>query len=90
MYIKDKITVLKFLNFSITQILCEINFGQSRSAKSAILAHLKALNFDFYEFLYFLKAEVYLNYLTKFRTPKMAKMAFLGLLDPQKLISRKI
>ena len=52
-------TVLKFHNFSITQILREINFGDSRSAKSAILTHLETLNFDLYEFLHFLKAETY-------------------------------
>ena len=27
------------LDFSITQILCEINFGKSRSQKSSIIAH---------------------------------------------------
>ena len=47
----------KFHDFSITQILHEINFGDSRSPKSAILPHLETLNFDFYEFLHFLKAE---------------------------------
>ena len=52
-------TMWKFHDFSITQILREINFGDSRSAKSAILTHLEALNFDFYEFLHFLKAEIY-------------------------------
>ena len=40
-------TVWKFHNFSITQILRQINFGDSRSAKAAILAHLEALNLDF-------------------------------------------
>ena len=29
------------------------------SAKSAILTHLEGLNFDFYEFLHFSKAEIY-------------------------------
>ena len=47
------------VDFSITQILREINFGDTRSAKSAILTHLEALNIDFYEFLQFLKAEIY-------------------------------
>ena len=47
----------KFQDFFITQILREINFGDSRSAKSAILTHLEALKFDFYEFLHFQKAE---------------------------------
>ena len=40
----------KFHDFSITQILREINFGNCKSAKSAILTHLVILNFDFYEF----------------------------------------
>ena len=51
-------TVWKFQDFSITQILREINFEESGSAKSAILPHLEAVNFDFYEFLHFLKAEI--------------------------------
>ena len=40
-------TVWKFQDFSITQILREIKYGDSKNAKSAILAHLEALNFDF-------------------------------------------
>jgi len=51
-------TVWKFQDFSITQILREINFGESGSAKSAILTHLDALNLDYYEFLHFWKAEI--------------------------------
>ena len=51
------VTVWKFQDFSITQILREINFGGSRSAKSATLTHLDSLNFYFNEFLHFLKAE---------------------------------
>ena len=49
-------TVWKFQNFSITQILREIKFGDFGGPKNAILTHLEALNFDLYEFLYFLKA----------------------------------
>ena len=49
----------KFHDFSITQILREINFVDSRSAQSAISTHLDALNFDNNEFLHFLKAEIY-------------------------------
>ena len=56
---KQTPTVWKFQNFSITQILREIIFRDSRSAKFAILTHSEALNFDFYEFLHFLKAEIY-------------------------------
>ena len=52
-------TVWKFHNFAITQILREINFDDSKSAKSAILTHLEILNFEFDEFLTFLKAEIY-------------------------------
>ena len=44
---------------SLSRNLREINFGDSRSAKSAIFTHLEALNFDFYEFFHFLKAEIY-------------------------------
>ena len=36
----------KFHPFSITQILCEINFWDSRSVKSTISAYLEPLNFD--------------------------------------------
>jgi len=52
-------TAWKFYDFFITQILREINFGNSRSAKSAILPHFQVLNFDFYAFLHFLKADIY-------------------------------
>ena len=38
----------KFHDFSITQILHEINFGDSKSAKSVILTHFEALNFNFW------------------------------------------
>ena len=50
-------TVWKFHNFCITHILREIKFWDSRSAKSAIVTILEALNFDLYELLHFLKAE---------------------------------
>ena len=48
----------KFQDFPITQILREINLRDSRRAKCAILTHLEALDFHFYEFLHFLKAEI--------------------------------
>ena len=54
-------TVWKFHDFCIIQILREINFGKSGSAKSGIFTHLEALNFKFYEFLHFWKSEIYLN-----------------------------
>ena len=62
------------MSFSITQILREINLGDSRSAKSAILTHLEALNLDFCEFLHFLKVEMHQNDI--FRALKIAKIAF--------------
>ena len=46
-------TVWKFQDFSIIQILREINFGDSRSAKSANLTYLQVLHFAFNEILYF-------------------------------------
>ena len=64
-------SVWKFQEFTITQILCENNFEDSRSANSAISTNLVALNFDFYEFLHFLKSEIYQR--TIFRAPKIAK-----------------
>ena len=67
----------KFHDFSIIQNLREINFGNSRSAKFTILAHLVALNFDFYDILHFLEAQIY--QITKFRAPRMAKTAVLEL-----------
>ena len=42
--------VWKFHDFSSTQILREINFGDSRNTKSAILTHLEAQNFNFHDF----------------------------------------
>ena len=35
--------VLKFHDFSVTQILCEINFAESKSSKTPVLAFLGAL-----------------------------------------------
>jgi len=51
--------VWKCDDFSITQILREIDIGDFRSAKSAISTHLEALNFAFYAFVHFLKADIY-------------------------------
>ena len=47
-------TKWKFHDFAITQILREIKFEDYKSAKSAIVTHLEAMNFDLYEFLHFL------------------------------------
>ena len=53
-----KTTVWKFQNFSITHFLREIKVGDFCGPKFAILTQSEALNFDFYEFLHFLKAEI--------------------------------
>ena len=60
-------------DFSITQNLREINFGNCRSEKSALLTHLVALNCDFYEFLHFLRLKFTKS--TKFTASKFAKTA---------------
>ena len=74
--------------FCIIQILREINFTDSGSAKSVILTHFEALNFDFHEFLHFLKAAIY--QMNKFTALQMVKMAVFALLKSSKMISRKI
>ena len=66
-------TVWKFHDFYITKILREIRCRDFRSAKSAILTTLGALNFEFYEFLHFLNAEI--SKLTQFRDPKIVEKA---------------
>ena len=86
--VMSRSTVWKFQDFPVTQILREINFWDSKNAKLAILTHLEALNFDFQEFLHFLKAVIY--QIDKIQSPKMAKTAVLEHLDSPKLISRKI
>ena len=78
-------TVWKFHNFSITQNLREINFGDSRSAKFAISTHLESLYFDFYECLHYLKVGMgQINQIQSplngknatFRTPRCSKIDF--------------
>ena len=80
--------VWKFQDFSITQILREINLWESRSVKSVILTHFEALNFDFYAFLYLLKAEIRQKW--KFSATNCVKMTNFTLLEFPKLVSRKI
>ena len=77
----------KFHDFSITQILREINLGDCRSAKSAISKYSEALNLDFYKFFHFLMAEMYQ---INSEPLKMAKRVILELLESPTLISRKI
>ena len=78
-------TVWKFHDFSTSQILREIIFWDSRSAKSTILTHLVSLNFEFTDFCTFWRLEF-----TRIQSPKDGKKANSVLLDSRKLISRKI
>ena len=64
-------TVWKFHNFTITQILREINFGAFLRCKMSHFSHLETLSFDFCEFLHFLKAEIHQN--NKIHSPKNCK-----------------
>ena len=45
--------IVKISLFCIAQILREIKFEDSRSAKSTIFTHLEALNLGLYEVLHF-------------------------------------
>ena len=82
------ITVWKFQDLSVIHILREINFGESRSAKPAIVTHFEPLIFYFYAFLYLLKAEICQK--LKFSASKCVKMTDFTLLESPKLVSRKI
>jgi len=75
----------KFHDFSNTQILREINFRDFTNAKYPISTHFEVLNFDSFEFLHFLKAEIYqihkikapkMTNTTVFRTYKFSKIDF--------------
>ena len=70
-------TVWKFYNFSIIQILREINFGESRGSEFQCLC-------------IFALFETEINQIVKIQAPKIEKTEVLELLDPPKLISRKI
>ena len=85
----------KFQDFSITQILREINFWDSQSAKSAILTHLEAPDFDFFGFLQFLKDEIYQNNKIpslkkrkngRFTTSRLSKIEFTQNLSDRKIL----
>ena len=66
----------KFHDFTVTQILREINFRDYRSVKSANFVISEALNFDFYEFLQFLKAEIHQS--KKIQSSKLANKVSFG------------
>ena len=81
-------TVWKLQNFPGTQILHEIKIGESRVSKSAMLTNWET---EFWIWLVFaLFCRLKFTNVTKFRSPKIAKMAVLELLDSPKFLSRKI
>ena len=66
----------EFYWFSITQIFREIKFGELKSAKSAILTHLGAMNFNLYEFLHFFNARI--DQINKIKSSKNGKNGIFG------------
>ena len=62
-YMCTQDTVWKIHDFLITQILCEIKFGDSRKAKSVIFIHLVALNSDLYMNFYRMAKKIVLEFL---------------------------
>ena len=78
----------KFHDFSVTQILREINFGEFRRLKSAIFAILGALNFVYLVKVCLEKCKN--SYKSKARASKCVEMADFETLYLPILISRKI
>ena len=82
-------TVWKFQDFSDTQILREINFGEFRSSKTAAFAIFRSLNFaDLVNFS--LPKRTKNHKKLKFRVPNCVKMVDFDILDLSTLISREI
>ena len=69
-----QITFRKIQNFSVIQILQEINFGESRWSKTYIVAILGAMNFWFLVNLSLQNMQKYV----KIRPNKCVKIAVLG------------
>ena len=78
----------KFQDFCITEILCEINFVDSRSAKTVDFAILGALNSVDLIISAYKKCKN--SSKSKFRASKCVKMADFALLESPKLTSRKV
>ena len=78
----------KLQKFSVNQILREIKVSEFKISKCTILAHSVSVNFDFNEFLHFLKAEFY--QINQIQSSKNVKMAILRTSRISNLISRKI
>ena len=74
--------------FCVIQILREINFEESRIAKTAIFAILRAVNLV--QMVNFSLQKVQKFIKIKFQSVKCVKMADFALLESPKLISRKM
>ena len=86
-----KCTVWKIHSFSITQILREINFEDSRRTKSAIVTHFRGYEFWFLYIFALWKAKIYQIYkIRSLRNSECGKMADFARVESPKLISRKI
>ena len=79
--------MLKFQDFSVIQILREINLRESRSSKTSVFAILGALNFV--DFVIFSLQKVQKFIKIKIGASKCVKMADFALLKSLKLIKRK-
>ena len=80
------IMVWKVQEFSVTQVLREINFGEFRSSKTAFLTILKALNF-----VYFVNYILHKVHKNQNQEPlNVFKMVDFESQDSHTLISRKI
>ena len=77
-----------FQDFTAIQILCEINFGDSRSSKTAVFATFRALKFV--NLVHFNLQKVHNIIKSTFGASKYVKMADFAFLQYPKLISRKI
>ena len=78
---------VQFQNFSIIQVLREINFGGSRSSKTAAFAIFGALSCVFLVHFSLQKVQ---KSKKSFRASKCVKMVDFALQESQKMISRKI
>ena len=65
----------KYQDFTVTYILREINFGESRSSENAILAILAAVNFEFLEIFDIFNSKILLK--LEFKASEMTKMTVL-------------
>ena len=81
--IENMHTMWKIQDFSVTQILREINFGHFEAQRTDILTILAALNLVFWEFLTFFSVKFFLK--SKFKASIMVKTAVFAFLKSAKI-----